>query len=212
MWDRPFKLVTEAYYKSLSDVNPFTVNNVQIRYRAKNNAKAFATGFDARLNGEFVPGTESYVTIGYLITKENIDNRGYISRPTDQRFKLAVLFQDYVPSNPNFKMYLNMVYNTGLPGGSPSYADPYIFQNRLKSYFRSDIGISYVFVDQKKKPTKQWLQKFKELSAGIELFNMFDVQNTITNTWVRDISAQNSKAVPNFLSGRVLNIKIGMQF
>ena len=212
LWDRPFKLVTEAYYKSLSDVNPFTVNNVQIRYRAKNNAKAFATGFDARLNGEFVPGTESYVTVGYLITKENIDNRGYISRPTDQRFKLAVSFQDYVPSNPNFKMYLNMVYNTGLPGGSPSYADPYLFQNRLKSYFRSDIGISYVFVDQKKKPTKQWLQKFKELSAGIELFNMFDVQNTITNTWVRDISAQNSKAVPNFLSGRVLNIKIGMQF
>ena len=212
LWDRPFKLVTEAYYKSLSDVNPFTVNNVQIRYRAKNNAKAFATGFDARLNGEFVPGTESYVTLGYLVTKENIDNRGFISRPTDQRLKLAVLFQDYVPSNPNLKMYLNMVYNTGLPGGSPSYADPYIFQNRLKSYFRSDIGISYVFVDQKKKPRQQWLQKFKELSAGIELFNMFDVQNTITNTWVRDISAQNSKAVPNFLSGRVLNLKLSVQF
>jgi hypothetical protein len=212
LWDRPFKLVTEAYYKSLTDVNPFTVNNVQIRYRAKNNAKAFATGFDARLNGEFVPGTESYVTLGYLITKESIDNRGYISRPTDQRFKLAVLFQDYVPSNPNLKMYLNMVYNTGLPGGSPAYADPYIFQNRLKSYFRSDIGISYVFVDQTKKPRQEWLRKFKELSAGIELFNMFDVQNTITNTWVRDISAQNSKAVPNFLSGRVLNLKVSMQF
>lgn len=212
LWNRPFKLVTEAYYKSLTDVNPFTVSNVQIRYRARNNATAFATGFDTRLNGEFVPGTESYVTFGYLVTKENINNRGYISRPTDQRFKLAVLFQDYVPSNPNLKMYLNMVYNTGLPGGSPPYADPYIFQNRLKSYFRSDIGISYVFVDQKKKPTTQWLQKFKELSAGIELFNMFDVRNTITNTWVRDIAAQNSKAVPNFLSGRVLNLKVSMQF
>ncbi len=212
LWERPFKLVTEAYYKSLTNVNPYTINNVQIRYRAKNNATAYAAGFDARLNGEFVPGTESYVTIGYLVTEENIENRGYISRPTDQRFKVAVLFQDYVPSNPNLKMYLNMVYNTGLPGGSPSYADPYLFQNRLKNYFRSDIGISYVFVDQKKRPKQQWLQKFKELSAGIELFNMFDVQNTITNTWVQDISTQSSRAVPNFLSGRVLNLKVSMQF
>ena len=212
LWNRPFKLVTEAYYKSLTDINPFTISNVQIRYRAKNNAIGFATGFDARLNGEFVPGTESYVSFGYLVTKENIDNRGYISRPTDQRLKFAVLFQDYVPSNPNLKMYLNMVYNTGLPGGSPPYADPYIFQNRLKSYFRSDIGISYVLVGQNKKPKADWLKNFKELSVGIELFNMFDIQNTITNTWVRDISSQNSLAVPNFLSGRVLNLKFSTQF
>ena len=212
LWGRPFKLVTEAYYKSLTDVNPFTVDNVQIRYRAKNNAKAFATGFDARLNGEFVEGTESYFSFGFLSTKENIDDRGYISRPTDQRLKLAVLFQDYVPSNPNLKMYLNMVYQTGVPGGSPSFADPYIFQNRLKDYFRSDIGISYVFVDGKKKPNSQWLQKFKEFSVGIELFNMFDVQNSITNTWVRDVSSKASVAVPNFLSRRVLNAKFSMRF
>ncbi len=212
MWGRPFKLVTEAYYKSLTDVNPFTIDNVQIRYRAKNNATAFATGFDTRLNGEFVPGTESYFSFGFLLTKENIDNRGYISRPTDQRIKLAVLFQDYVPDNPNLKMYLNMVYQTGVPGGSPSFADPYIFQNRLKDYFRSDVGISYVLVDNKKKPSSQWLQKFKELTIGIELFNMFDVQNSITNTWVRDISSKTSVAIPNFLSGRVLNVKVSMKF
>lgn len=212
LWDRPFKLVTEAYYKSLTDVNPFTIDNVQIRYRAKNNAKAYATGFDSRLNGEFVPGTESYFTFGYLLTKENIDNRGYISRPTDQRLKFAILFQDYVPKNPNLKMYLNLVYNTGVPGGSPSYADPYIFQNRLKDYFRSDIGISYVLVDQKKQANSNWLQKFKKFSIGIELFNMFDVQNSITNTWVRDISSNNSVAIPNFLSGRILNFKMNMSF
>ena len=212
LWDRPFKLITEAYYKSITDVNPFTVDNVQIRYRAKNNATAFATGFDARLNGEFVPGTESYVSFGFLLTKENIENRGAIARPTDQRIKLAVLFQDYVPNNPNLKMYMNMVYQSGVPGGSPSYADPYIFQNRLKGYFRSDIGISYVFVDGKKKPNAAWLQKFRELSVGIELFNMFDVQNSITNTWVRDISSNSSVAVPNFLSGRVLNARLSMRF
>lgn len=212
LWDRPFKLVSEAYYKSLSDVNPFTVDNVQIRYNATNNAKAYAAGFDTRLNGEFVPGTESYITLGYLQTKENIDNKGYISRPTDQRVKVAILFQDYLPKNPNFKMYLNMVYNTGVPGGSPSYADPYVFQNRLKDYFRSDIGLSYVFVDKDKQPSAEWQDAFKELSVGIELFNMFDVQNSITNTWVRDIAAQQYVAVPNYLSGRVLNVKLSARF
>jgi len=212
LWDRPFKLVTEAYYKSLTDVNPFTVSNVQIRYRAKNNAKAFATGFDTRLNGEFVPGTESYVSFGYLLTKENIDNQGYISRPTDQRLKFSILFQDYAPNNPNLKLYLNLVYNTGVPGGSPPYADPYVFQNRLKDYFRSDIGLSYIIIDPQKRSDKAWLQAFKEFSVGLELFNMFDVQNSITNTWVRDISSQSSLAVPNFLSRRVLNFKVHMQF
>lgn len=212
LWNRPFKLVTEAYYKALTDVNPFTVDNVQIRYRAKNNAKAYAAGLDARINGEFVPGTESWFSFGYLQTKENIDDRGYISRPTDQRLKFAILFQDYVPKYPNFKMYLNLVYNTGVPGGSPSYADPYVFQNRLKDYFRSDVGIWYVVVDRNKKPTNDFLKKFKEFSVGIELFNMFDVQNSITNTWVRDISSQRSVAIPNYLSGRVLNAKISVKF
>ncbi len=212
LWDRPFKLVTEAYYKSLSDVNPFTIDNVQIRYRARNIATAYAAGFDARLSGEFVPGTESYFTLGYLSTQENIENRGYIARPTDQRLKFAILYQDYLPSNPNLKMYLNLVYNTGVPGGSPAYADPYSFQNRLRDYFRSDIGISYVLVDQKKRPSAPWLEKFKQFSVGLELFNMFDVQNSITNTWVRDIAANQSVAVPNFLSGRVLNFKVAVQF
>jgi hypothetical protein len=212
MWGRPFKLVSEAYYKSLTDVNPFTIDNVKIRYRAKNNAIAYATGFDVRLNGEFVPGTESWFSFGYLLTKENIDDRGYISRPTDQRLKFAILYQDYVPSIPNLKMYLNLVYNTGVPGGSPSYADPYLFQNRLKDYFRSDIGISYIFVDHKNPSNRKWLQKFKELSTGIELFNMFDVQNSITNTWVKDLSSNRSIAIPNYLSGRILNVKVAMRF
>ncbi len=212
MWDRPFKLVSEIYYKKLTDVNPFTIDNVKIRYRAKNNAVAYATGFDIRLNGEFVPGTESWFSFGYLVTKENIDNRGYISRPTDQRLKFAILFQDYVPTIPSLKMYLNLVYNTGVPGGSPSYADPYLFQNRLKDYFRTDIGISYVFVDFQNHPKKSWQGKFKELSAGIELFNMFDVQNTITNTWVKDLSSNQYIAIPNYLSGRVLNLKVAMRF
>ncbi|WKK67605.1 carboxypeptidase-like regulatory domain-containing protein [Lutimonas zeaxanthinifaciens] len=212
LWNRPFKLVSEVYYKNLTDVNPFTIDNVKIRYRAKNNAIAYAAGVDLRLNGEFVPGTESWFSIGYLQTEENIDDRGYISRPTDQRFKFALLFQDYVPSVPSLKMYLNLVYNTGVPGGSPSYADPYDYQNRLKAYFRSDLGISYIFVDLNNPPKANWQKSFKHLSAGLELFNMFDNQNTITNTWVRDISADRYVAIPNYLSGRVLNLKIAMRF
>src|SRR5690606_1438591 len=89
MWDRPFKLTTEAYYKKLSDVNPYTLENVRIRYRTLNNAEAYAYGLDMQLNGEFVPGTESWFSFSYLKTEENIDNRGYISRPTDQRLKFA---------------------------------------------------------------------------------------------------------------------------
>ncbi len=212
LWERPFKLVTEAYYKKLTDVNPFAIDNVQIRYAAKNNAEAYAAGLDARISGEFVPGTESYFTFGYLKTQENINNKGYIDRPTDQRLKFAVLFQDYLPMNKNLRMYLNMVYNTGVPGGSPKYADPYIYQNRLKDYFRSDIGLSFMFIDAHKKASKKWLKSFKELSLGFELFNMFDVKNTITNTWVRDVSYKRSYAIPNYLSGRIVNLKLSMKF
>ena len=212
LWDRPFKLVSEAYYKSLSDVNPYTLENVRIRYRAKNNATAYAYGLDFRLNGEFVPGTESWFSFSYLKTEENIDDRGFIARPTDQRLKFGVLFQDYVPNIPELKMYLNLVYNTGVPGGSPSYADPYDFQTRLRDYRRADLGISYVLVDQNRTYTSKWKQKFKELTIGIEIFNMFDAQNTITNTWVRDVYSKRQFAIPNFLTPRVFNVRLSTRF
>jgi hypothetical protein len=212
MWDRPFKLTTEAYYKHLTDVNPYTLENVRIRYSANNNAKAYAYGLDMRLNGEFVPGTESWFSFGYLKTEENINNKGYISRPTDQRLKFAALFQDYVPNIPSMKMYLNLVYNTGLPGGSPSYADPYQYQNRLPDYKRADLGLQFVLVDEKKQFKSGWKKPFKELSFGFEIFNMFDVQNSITNTWVRDVYSKRQYAIPNYLTPRVFNVRTTMKF
>ncbi|RMZ51162.1 TonB-dependent receptor [Flavobacteriaceae bacterium PRS1] len=212
MWNRPFKFVAEAYYKKLTDVNPYTIENVRIRYRARNNAEAYAYGLDLRLNGEFVPGTESWFSFGYLKTEENIDDRGYIPRPTDQRLKFGILFQDYVPNIPSLKMYLNLVYNTGVPGGSPSYADPYQFQNRLRDYKRVDLGISYVLVDAKKPSTSGWKRNFKELTLGFEIFNMFDVQNSITNIWVRDVYSKRQYAIPNFLTPRVFNVRLSMKF
>lgn len=215
MWDRPFKLITEAYYKKLTDVNPYTLENVRIRYRARNNAEARAYGFDMRLNGEFVPGTESWISLGILKTEENIDGRGYIPRPTDQRLKFAFLFQDYVPTIPSLKLYLNMVYQTGLPGGSPSYADPYIFNElpRLPYYFRTDAGFSYVFKDDSKKfPEGHWLDAFQELALGFEIYNVFDRQNSITNTFVRDASTKTQFAIPNFLTPRVFNVRVSARF
>ncbi|OIQ30273.1 MAG: TonB-dependent receptor [Bacteroidetes bacterium MedPE-SWsnd-G2] len=212
MWDRPFKLVSEAYYKNMSDVNPYTLENVRIRYAANNNAKAYAYGLDLRLNGEFVPGTESWFSFGYLKTEENINDQGYIARPTDQRLKFGVLFQDYVPKMPYIKMYLNLVYNTGLPGGSPSYASPYDYQTRLRDYRRADLGLSYEIVGGKRTFESGWKKPFKELNLGFEIFNMFDNQNSITNTWVRDVYSKRQYAIPNFLTPRVFNVRLSMKF
>lgn len=206
---RPFKLTTEAYYKDLTDVNTYTLENVRIRYRANNNATAYAYGFEARLAGEFVKGTESWISLGYLKTEENLDGRGFIARPTDQRLKVAFLFQDYVPNIPNLKAYINMVYSSGLPGGSPSYADPYDFQFRLKDYFRSDLGVQFVLVDDKKKAKQgSWLENFEELSIGAQIFNIFDYENQISNLWVRDVATSAQYAVPVRLTPRVFNLRL----
>ncbi|QOD61543.1 TonB-dependent receptor [Polaribacter haliotis] len=212
LWERPFKLTTELYFKDLSNVNAYSVDNVRIRYRADNITTAYAHGLDVRLNGEFVPGSESWVSLGYLKTEENINNRGNIARPSDQRIKFGILFQDYVPNLPNLKAYLNLVYNTGVPGGAPAYSDVYQFQERLRDYKRADLGVSYVFTDANKQYQTGFLSKFKELTAGLELFNMFDIQNAITNTWVRDVYSKTQFGIPNFMTGRVLNFKVSMKF
>ncbi|WP_369049171.1 carboxypeptidase regulatory-like domain-containing protein [Tenacibaculum sp. UWU-22] len=212
MWERPFKLTAEAYYKNLFDVNAYTVDNVRIRYKADNTSVAYAYGIDLRLNGEFVPGNDSWVSLGFLKTEENNNNRGYIARPTDQRIKLGILFQDYVPNLPDLKAHLNLVYNTGVPGGAPAYADSYQYQNRLKDYSRADVGISYIFKDASKQSTINFFNSFKEFTLGLEIFNLFDMQNAITNTWVRDSYSKRQYGIPNYMTGRVLNCKISMKF
>ena len=211
MWNRPFKLTSDIYYKDMTNVNAYTVDNVRIRYLADNNAKAYAYGLDLRLNGEFIKGTESWFSFGYLNTKENIDNQGYIPRPSDQRLKFGILFQDYIPNIPDLKMYLNLVYNTGVPGGAPSYANSYDYQNRLPDYKRVDLGISYVIVNGEKNYKKGWKKNFSDLSIGLEIFNMFDIQNSITNTWVRDVYSKRQYSIPNYLTPRLLNLTIDMK-
>lgn len=210
LWNRPFVFQAAAYYKYLWNVNPYTLENVRIRYLANNNTKAWVYGLDMRLNGEFVPGTESWISLGVLKSEENQNNRGKIARPTDQRLKFAMLFQDYVPRMPFLKMNLNLVYNTGLPGGSPSYADPYNYQNRLRDYKRADIGFLYVIKDDNR--FKNTFRAFDEVQIGVEIINVFDVQNAITNTWVRDVYTQRQFGVPNYMTPRVFNVKLNARF
>ena len=210
--ETPFKLFTELYYKNLSNVNTYTLENVRIRYRADNNATAYVYGADVRINGEIVPGIESWFSIGYLKTEENYNDRGFIARPTDQRLKLGLMFQDYMPAIPNLKLYLNQVYNTGLPGGSPSYVDPYDYQQRLKNYMRTDAGFSYIFKDQVFQSDKKWLKPFEEVSVGFEIYNLFNNENAITNTWVRDVYSKVMYAIPNRMTMRTFNLKLNMRW
>jgi len=204
--NKPFKLTSEAYYKDLNDVNTYTLENVRIRYNANNDAVAYAYGFDLRMNGEFVNGTESWISMGIMQTEENINNRGFIARPTDQRFKFAMLFQDYAPNIPNLKLYLNLVYNAGLPGGSPNYADPYEFQFRLPDYRRVDIGVNLVLKGENKQ--SKLFEKFEEVTIGAEIYNLFDNANTISNIWVRDVASNRQIAIPNLLTPRVFNVRL----
>ena len=210
--ETPFKLFTELYYKNLSNVNTYTLENVRIRYQADNNATAYVYGADVRINGEIVPGIESWFSVGYLKTEENYNDRGYIARPTDQRLKLGLMFQDYMPAIPNLKLYLNQVYNTGLPGGSPSYVDPYDYQQRLKNYMRTDAGFSYIFKDQVFQSDKKWLKPFEEVSVGFEIYNLFNNENAITNTWVRDVYSKVMYAIPNRMTMRTFNLKLNMRW
>ena len=212
IWNRPFKLSSEIYYKKMDNVNSYTIDNVRIRYSANNDAKAYAYGLDLRLNGEFVPGTESWFSLGYLRTEENISNQGYIARPTDQRLKFGVLFQDYIPNIPDLKMYLNLIYNTGVPGGAPSYSNPYNYLNRLPDYKRADLGVSYIIVGNNKKYKNGFRSLFEELTVGLEIFNMFDVQNSITNTWVRDVYSKRQFSIPNYLTPRIFNLNLEFKF
>lgn len=212
MWNKNFRMQSEVYYKNLQDVNIYTLDNVRLRYVANNDAKAYVYGADVRLYGEFIQGTESWISFGYMKTEENYQDKGYIARPTDQRLKFGMLFQDYVPSIPNLKLYLNAVYNTGLPGGSPSYVDPYLYQGRLRDYKRADIGFNYVFKDAEIGQDSKWLQGIEQLQIGIEIYNVFNIENAITNTWIRDLSSQKAYAIPNFMTSRTFNMKIALTF
>jgi len=212
LWDKRFRMQSEVYYKHIQDANIYTLDNVRMRYVANNEARAYVYGADVRIYGEFIADTESWVSFGYMKAEENYQDKGYIARPTDQRLKFGLLFQDYVPSIPNLKLYLNAVYSTGLPGGSPAYVDPYLYQGRLRDYKRADIGFNYVFKDETIGQNRHWLQGIDHLQVGVEVYNVFNFDNAITNTWIRDLNSTKSYAIPNYMTQRTFNIKVALTF
>jgi len=213
IWNRPFKMVTEVYYKSFNNLIPYDLDNVRIRYRAENSATGYATGIDYRINGEFVEGVDSWASLSLMTIQEDIedDGAGYLPRPTDQRFNFKIFFQDYLPNDPTFKVNLTLALGTGLPFGPPQ-AEPKDRTRRLPPYRRVDIGFSKVLKAEGK--TYDWkpLNNFRSLVASLEVFNLLQTSNTVSYLWVRDISTANEYAVPNFLTGRLLNIKLTAKF
>lgn len=210
LWDREFQFTQEVYGKYLWDVVPYDVDNVRIRYYAKNNATAYAIGYDMRVGGEFIKGAESWFSLGVLSTRENVegDSAGYIRRPTDQRVTIGVFFQDHLPKNPSARMYLNLIIGTGLPFGPPN-AIQYRAQLKAPPYRRVDIGFSKVISLGDK---TKWLGKrFETIWLGLEVLNMIGAANTISYTWIKDVSS-NQYAVPNTLSTRFLNVRVQVKF
>lgn len=207
--DRPFKLTTELYYKKMDNLIPYYMDNVRIRYSGKNNATGYAYGIDTRLFGEFVPGIDSWLSASYARVYENIDGRGYIPRPTDQRFRFAMFYQDYMPKFPSMRINLTLTYAMGLPNGAPVFTDPYQYQKTLPSYKRVDLGLSKVFIDRKdNKKTYGFWGNFDELTLGVQVFNAFNINNTVANQWVTDSNTSLMYPVPVRLTGRFFNVKL----
>ncbi|MBV8326480.1 TonB-dependent receptor plug domain-containing protein [Chryseobacterium sp.] len=209
MYDRPFKLTTELYYKKMDNLIPYYMDNVRIRYSGKNNATGYAYGIDTRLFGEFVPGVDSWLSASYARVYENIDGRGDIPRPTDQRFRFAMFYQDYMPSFPSMRVNLTLVYAMGLPNGAPVFTDPYQYQKTLTSYKRVDLGLSKVFIDPKDKKSRSgFWSNFQELTLGVQVFNIFNIDNVVANQWVSDYNSTRIYPAPVYLTGRFFNVKL----
>ena len=221
-WGRPFKWITEIYYKKLDDLIPYKVDNVRIQYLAENNSKGYATGIDLKINGEFVSGVESWASLSIMKTEEDIigdsyiDENGntvypgYIARPTDQRVNFSLFFQDYIPGNMNYKMHLNMIYGSGLPFGPPK-SEKYQDVLRIPDYRRVDIGFSAVLKSENKRSRLRFMNILNSAWISAEVFNLLDINNTVSYLWVSDVGGR-QYAVPNYLTRRQLNLKLVLRF
>lgn len=213
-WGRPFKFISELYYKHQDRMIPYVVDNVRIRYLAENSSQGYATGLDARVNGEFVEGIESWFNLSILQTKERLyytDNDGneqlsdWLRRPTDQRVNFSIMFQDELPSNPSYKLNLSLIYGSKMPFfyNAENRQNPGF---KIPVYRRVDIGFSKILLDKSSKRSSMKFKNIKSLWASVEVFNLLQVNNTISYVLVKDFS-NNVYGVPNFLTGRRLNFR-----
>ncbi|OFY69340.1 MAG: hypothetical protein A2265_05960, partial [Bacteroidetes bacterium RIFOXYA12_FULL_33_9] len=224
-WNRPFKFITELYFKKLKNLIPYDVDNVRIRYYATNNSKGYVAGIDLKVNGEFVRGVDSWASLSIMQTEENIEGdyatitqdsisysyeRGYIARPTDQRVNFSMFFQDYLPGNPSYKMQLSLFFGSRLPFGPPN-SEEYRSAFRMPAYRRVDIGFSKVIKSDEFKSKSKFLNHFESLWLTAEIFNLLGTNNTISYMWISDIYNR-QYAVPNYLTARRINVKLIAKF
>ena len=203
--DRPFKATAEIYYKVLSDLIPYKIDNVRIVYAGENCAEGYAAGIDCKIYGEFVPGTDSWVSIGLMKTEEKI-NGVWSPRPTDQRLNVGVFFSDYFPNTDRWKVSVKGHYASGLPFGAP-FKEIEDKPFRFPAYRRVDIGISYCLI----KEGQDRQNAIKNMWIGLDAFNILGISNTNSFYWVTDI-ANNQYAVPNYLTGRQINARVLVNF
>lgn len=239
MWDRPFKFITEAYYKDLDDLVPYEIDNVRLRYYGDNESHGYAVGLDTKIHGEFIPGIESWANLSFLRTQEDLKNDyyytyynasgdqiipgfsadpipvdssisypGYIPRPTDQLVFFNLFFQDEMPSMPSFRVHLSTIFGSGLPFGPPG-ADRYKDTERYRSYKRVDIGFSKGLIPEN--TNTGLFSHFKSAVISVEIWNLLDINNTISYSWIRESSGR-IYGVPNYLTGRRVNVKLAFTF
>jgi hypothetical protein len=220
-WNRPFTFSSEIYYKNLFALIPYKVDNIQIQYLPFYEARGYAAGADFRIYGEFVPGTESWFSLSFMQTKENTYNDYYkkndgkvvypelYRRPTDQLITFSIFFQDYLPSNPDYKVYLLLNYGSGLPYSGPTPDRPSEIYS-LNQYRRVDIGFSRIIHRNKSKNFG-----LKDMWLSLEVLNLLDVKNMVSYDWVHTVENNqgynNQFAVPNYLTGRRFNIKVSVK-
>lgn len=209
LMNRPFKFTTEVYYKALSNLIPYSVGNVRIVYYGHNMSKGYATGIDFKLFGEFVPGTDSWITFSVMSTKEKLHGQ-WLPRPTDQRYNLSLYFTDYFPGTDRWKLALKAAFADGLPFGPP-HTDRTKHKFRAPAYKRVDVGLSYRLIDNEDKHLHRFGRHIKNAWLGLDAFNLLGIKNVNSYYWVTDIT-NTQYAVPNYLTGRQINVRLSIDF
>ncbi len=207
--DRPFKFTTELYYKKLDNLIPYEVDNLKLNYSGVNASNGYIAGIDMKLFGQFVEGTDSWISFSLMKTQENLYGVK-VPLPTDQRYSVALFFTDYFPNIPRLKFSLKGVLSDGLPTTAPNRNRAHGFF-RQPAYKRVDAGLSYALVDKEHRPATGLLSHFKSIWLGLDVFNLFDISNVSSYYWVTDVN-NIQYAVPNFLTRRQINARISLTF
>ncbi len=225
--DKPFKLITEAYYKKLSNLVSYDVDNVRIRYSGENDSEGYVTGIDIRLNGELVRGIESWANLSILRARESINGVQHlrieegslepvevndVPRPSDQLLNFSLFFQDYLPRNDKFKVHVAFSFGSGLKWHREGIDLAYRNSRKFKPYHRIDIGFSYHLWNKSRRKAKpRNLFRFSnDTWLDLEIFNLMDISNEASYTWVRTITTS-EYAIPNFLTGRRISLKLKIE-